>query len=440
MNLFRSALAAALVAAAGVPYSAHAQVAQAQLERVSERAADRGAAEHTIAPLVERLRPTVVNIQALHGAKGGDDGRSLGSGFVLDPSGLVVTNAHVIEGATDVRVVLWDKRTLRARVVGKDARTDLALLKVERAKDLPSVTFGDSDAARVGDVVIAIGNPFGLGSSVTSGILSATERHLGTGPYDELLQTDAPINPGSSGGPLFNARGEVIGISTAIVENGQGIGFAVPANVARQVIGQLKAKGYVTRGYLGVDIQDLTPELATAFDAPSVAGALVAHVDDGSPAARAGLRVGDVIVGFGDRAIETSARLPRYVSQTEPGRRVVVAYLRDGKRLSKEVTVERLKDEGKPELVRTAAAATRPRAIGIDVEARGKEVLVTRVDPSGLLGASLATGDIILDVDRAPVRSKTDLEAAVKKHGKSGTPLLLRVRRGETTVFVPVDL
>ncbi len=390
------------------------------------------------APLVERLRPTVVNIQAVGDAEA--DESSLGSGFFVDASGLIVTNHHVIASASEVRVVLADRRTLRARVIGRDSRTDLALLRVERApRALAAAPLGDSDALRVGEPVIAIGNPFGLGSTVTAGILSATERNLGNGAMGEMLQTDASINPGSSGGPLFNARGEVIGISTAVVENGQGIGFAIPVNTARGVIEQLRRHGYVVRGYIGVDVQDLTPELARAFGAPSGGGALIAAVDGGGPAAAAGLRVGDVIVDWGGRAVDASTRLPRWVSETRPGTRVPLALLRQGERRDLTVRVATLRGDGKGEAPagRTAARADRP--IGIDAEPHaGGGLVVTRVDPKGSLATALAVGDEILDVDHAPVADVAALAKAVRAHGRG--PLLLRVRRDGVTVFVPVDL
>jgi serine protease Do len=398
--------------------------------------ADRGRAEdESLAPLVERLRPAVVNIQALHG-DGADDGRSLGSGVIVDDTGLVLTNHHVVDGAAAVRVVLADRRSVRARVVGRDELTDLALLQIPDAAALPTVTFGDSDGVRAGDRVFAIGNPFGLGSTVTAGILSATDRHLGAGAYDGLLQTDAPINPGSSGGPLFNARGEVIGISTAVVENGQGIGFAIPANTARDVLTHLRRRGYVVRGSLGVGIQDVTPELAALFGAPAAGGALVANVDDGSPAARAGFRVGDVIVKYGEQPIVASARLPRLVEQTPPGKRVRIELLRDGRRKVKLVEIARHRggETGKP----LPARAEEPAGPGVSTQSRGGEpgIVVTDVDPRGPFAAALAPGDVILDIDRHPVEEPAELTRRLSK----GHAALLRLRRGDTTVFVLVDL
>jgi serine protease Do len=385
-------------------------------------------------PLVEKLRPSVVNIQAVQG-----EDASLGSGFFVEPE-LIITNHHVVEGAGEVRVVLADRRTLRAKVIGRDKRTDLALLRVERApKTLIPLPLGDSDSLHVGEPVIAIGNPFGLGSTVTAGILSATGRNLGDGVMAELLQTDASINPGNSGGPLFNARGEVIGISTAVVENGQGIGFAIPVNTARGVIQQLASRGYVVRGWIGVDVQDLTPELARAFSAPPSGGALVSAVDQSGPAASAGLQVGDVVVGWSDKAVGDSARFPRWVSETRPGSRVALTVLRKGERRQVTVKVATLRGDngGPPEVEPTPASTKRP--IGIDAEpSAGGGLVVTRVDPKGSLATAIAVGDEILDVDRQRVTTVDGLEKAVRSH--RGGPLLLRVRRDAATVFVPVDL
>jgi serine protease Do len=401
----------------------------------------------SLAPLVDTLRPGVVNIQAIHAVPAGkhaasdtEPSRSLGSGFVVDEQGHVVTNAHVVAGATEVRVVLHDRRTMRATVVGRDTRSDVALLILVGAKDVPTVKIGDSDALRVGDQVIAIGNPFGLGNTVTAGIVSAKERQLGEGALDEMIQTDASINPGNSGGPLFNARGEVVGISTAVLESGQGIGFAVPMNTAKPVIHQLRKSGKVVRGWIGVGIQDVTPELAAVFRAPA-RGALVASIDPGSPAARAGLAVGDVIVSFDGRPIEASARLPRYVGETTPGRAAEMVVLREGAKRVLRVNVIR-GDEEKPS-ARTAEPEkrTRGRDLGIEVAPSATKnggVVISSVDPRGPASGSLSPGDVVLDVNRRAITTAAQLETAVKAHASG--PLLLRVRRGGTTVFVPISL
>lgn len=276
------------------------------------------------------------------------EAQSLGSGFIIDPKGYIVTNNHVIEGATEIQVILSDKTTLAAKVVGKDTKTDLALLKVETDKTLPSVTFGDSDKARVGDWVIAIGNPFGLGGTVTAGIISARARNINAGPFDDFIQTDASINRGNSGGPLFNLLGEVVGINTAIFSpsgGSVGIGFAVPANLAKPVIDQLKEHGRTFRGWLGVKIQTVTDEIAESLNMKKAKGALVADVTADGPAAKAGLKTGDVILTFDGKTVEEMRYLPRMVAETAIGKAVKITFLRDGKERSSSVTLGELQEE-----------------------------------------------------------------------------------------------
>jgi serine protease Do len=397
----------------------------------------------SLSELVEHLRPAVVNVQAIHGVPASPGGvaahvssRSLGSGFLIDSSGIIVTNAHVVSDASTVRVVTYDQRDWRARVLGKDTRSDLAVLQLDNASDLPTVSLGSSDALRVGDPVFAIGNPFGLGSSVTSGILSAKERNLGGGAYEEMLQTDAPINPGNSGGPLFDEEGRVIGISTAILENGQGIGFAIPIELARDVVDQLRRRGTVQRGWIGVGIQDVTPDLSRAFHAPAGTGALVATVDKDGPADAAGLHIGDVIVEFDGREIVDSSRLPRYVATARPGTRAEVAFLRDGDRVERFVDVRELDGGGKPP---PKAPEAKPlRGLGLSVTPRDGSLTIDAIDPASAAVGALAVGDTLLDVDRKSVSSKEELDAAVEAHRGAG-PLLVRIKRGELTVFVPID-
>ncbi len=266
--------------------------------------------------------------------------QSLGSGFIIDKDGYIITNNHVVEGADEIRVKLADKREFRARVVGRDPKTDLALIKISSVfKDLPTLPLGDSDKIRVGDWVLAIGNPFGLEHTVTQGIISATGRVIGSGPYDNFLQTDAPINPGNSGGPLINLKGEVIGINTAIIASGQGIGFAIPSNMAKSVISQLKEKGKVTRGWIGVSIQSLTPELARSFGLKETKGALVADVEPGGPADLAGIKRGDIIISFNEIEIKEMSDLPRIVAETPIGKTVNVKIIRNGKEKVLRITI-----------------------------------------------------------------------------------------------------
>src|SRR5437870_3547262 len=273
--------------------------------------------------------------------------RSMGSGFIINPNGYIVTNNHVVDGATQVQVKLSDGRELPAKVVGRDSKTDIALLKVE-ASGLTVIPLGDSSASQVGEPVMAIGNPFGLDQTVTTGIVSATGRAIGSGPYDDFIQTDASINPGNSGGPLINARGQAIGINTAIFSQtggSVGVGFAIPVNLAKTVIAQLASTGHVERGWLGVRLQRVTPALAKSFNLPEAQGALVTDVQSDSPAAKAGLRSGDVIVAYNGRKVARSEDLPRVVATTAIGQEVPITVLRDGQRMTLQTRVARVHDE-----------------------------------------------------------------------------------------------
>ncbi len=265
--------------------------------------------------------------------------QSLGSGFIIHATGLILTNNHVIEEANKIKVTLQYEREFEARVIGRDPKTDLALIKVEANVALPTVPLGDSNALRIGEWVLAIGNPFGLSHTVTAGIVSAKGRVIGAGQYDDFIQTDASINPGNSGGPLFNTRGEVVGINTAIIAGGTGIGFATPVNLVKELVPQLHAQGVVTRGWLGVMIQKVTPELARAFDLPKAQGAIVADVVSDSPAAQGGLQQGDIITGFDGSDIQDMHELPRVVAKTEVGKNVEVRILRQGKVKTLSVTI-----------------------------------------------------------------------------------------------------
>jgi serine protease Do len=257
---------------------------------------------------------------------------SLGSGFIIDRDGLIITNNHVVERADEIRVRLVDGREFTARVIGRDPKTDLALIKISSLfKDLPVLPLGDSDKIRVGDWVLAVGNPFGLENTVTQGILSARGRDLGAGPFDNFLQTDAPINPGNSGGPLVNLKGEVIGINSAIIAAGQGIGFAIPSNIAKEIVTALREKGKIMRGWIGVSVQAITPEVAATLGLHDTQGALVAGVVSGGPAEKAGIRKGDIIIAFNDKTISKATDLPSAVAKIQPGKEVAVKVLRSGK-------------------------------------------------------------------------------------------------------------
>ncbi|MFL5206074.1 MAG: Do family serine endopeptidase, partial [Microvirga sp.] len=272
---------------------------------------------------------------------------SLGSGFVIDPSGIVVTNNHVIGDANDISVIFPDGTRLKAEIVGKDSKVDMAVLKVKSDKPLKAVKFGDSDSIRPGDWVMAIGNPFGLGGSVTAGIVSARGRNIESGPYDNYIQTDASINKGNSGGPLFNMNGEVIGINTAILSptgGSVGIGFAVPASTAVPIIDQLRQFGETRRGWLGVRIQNVDDATAEALNLGTARGALIAGIDEKGPAKPAGLEVGDVIVRFDGKEVKDSRDLPRIVASSPVGKAVDVAIVRKGQEMTKQVTLGRLED------------------------------------------------------------------------------------------------
>src|SRR6266446_3201813 len=328
--------------------------------------------------LARTLKPAVVNISTkrvdksnqffdqFFGGRPRRAVRSLGSGFVINPSGLIVTNNHVVDGATEIKVTLADGRELPGRVLGRDPKTDIALLKVD-ATGLLVIPLGDSSRLQVGEPVMAIGNPFGLEQTVTTGIVSATGRVIGEGPYDDFIQTDASINPGNSGGPLINARGEVIGINTAIFSQSGGsvgIGFAIPVNLAKPVVTQLASAGHVTRGWLGVGIQPLTADLAKSFRLTRTDGALVTSVTEGSPAAKAGLKEGDVIVEYDGRPVGRAGDLPRAVAETPLGREVPLTVARDGKTLTLRATIAKLAE---PQEQRTAQTAGRS-ALGLAVQ------------------------------------------------------------------------
>jgi len=374
--------------------------------------------------------------------------RSLGSGFVIDPAGFIITNNHVVEKADQIQVKLSDGATLDAKVVGKDPKTDLALIKVEPKTPLTSLALGDSDKAEVGEWVVAIGNPFGLGGTVTQGIISAKGRVIGAGPYDDFIQTDASINPGNSGGPLLNMAGEGIGINTAIVSGGAGIGFAIPSNLAREILPQLKEKGSVTRGWIGVTIQEVTPELAKSFGLKEPAGALVADVMKGDPADAAGIKVGDVIVKFGDRQIHNSNELPRVVSNIPVGQRVNVTVIRNGKQMVIPVTVGKY-PEGKPtplgesetgtDLGMTVRELTPQLARQLGLPATSG-LVVTDVNGGGLAAeAGIQPGDIIREINRKQVKTVKDYQQIVGR-AKPGDTLLLLVQHGDMTAFRAITM
>ncbi len=382
---------------------------------------------------------------------------SLGSGFVIDAAeGLIVTNTHVIEGADEIIINFSDGSRLKVdRVVGKDGKTDLALLKVTPKKPLTAVSFGKSDAIRVGDWVMAIGNPFGLGGSVTVGIISAKARDINSGPYDDYLQTDAAINKGNSGGPLFNMNGEVVGVNTAIISptgGSIGIGFAVPSDIALPVIEQLKLYGETRRGWLGVRIQSVSEDIAETLGVAENSGALVAGVTPESPAAQAGIEAGDLILKFDSKEVTSMRGLPRIVAQTPIGKTVEVEALRKGERKSFKVVVGRLSEDEKPDAPATSDTRSEDKAtpggglIGLKVtpltdelrrkhglDKRIKGLLVTEADPqSPAAQKGVKAGDVIVEAAQDQVANVEDLVKSIEKVRRTGLKaVLLRVEDGK---------
>jgi serine protease Do len=376
----------------------------------------------------------------------------MGSGFVINPAGYIVTNNHVVEGASEIRVKIDDGRELAGKVVGRDPKTDLALLKVEAA-GLPVIPLGNSSELQVGEQVMAIGNPFGLERTVTTGIVSATGRVIGQGPYDDFIQTDASINPGNSGGPLINARGQAVGINAAIFsQNGGsvGIGFAIPIDQAKAVVTQLAASGKVTRGWLGVTIQPLTPELAQAFKVTGGSGALVASVQESSPAARAGIKAGDVITQYDGRKVAQSADLPKLVAATPVGRQVPVTVVREGKPLSLDIKVAELHEQGPVTAMADQDEAKGP--LGLTVESVTPEtarelklggtrgVLVRGVrSGSPAESAGIRPGDVITELDHQAVADPAQMKRVLDQHQK-GAPVVARLHRDGANLYVAMAM
>jgi serine protease Do len=372
--------------------------------------------------------------------------RSLGSGFVIDGEGYILTNNHVVENADEVIVRLDNEQEHKATVVGKDPKTDLALLKLDGVSGLTAVPLGDSDKLRVGEWVMAIGNPFGLDHSVTSGIVSAKGRFIGAGNYDDYIQTDAAINPGNSGGPLINLKGEVVGINSAIFSRtggNIGIGFAIPVNLAKELVPQLREKGKVTRGWLGVLIQKVTPEIAESLGLEQARGALVADVVANGPAAAAGVKVGDVITEFDGHTVNESNELPMLVARTPLGKEVQLKVMRDKEPQDLSVTIAELQDEemqvarggDSEKLGLTVQTLTPEIADNLGVE-EAKGVVVTAVESGSPADeAGLRRGDVILEVNRQAVDDADAYRGALKKVEK-GKNVLFLVRRGDNTIFL----
>lgn len=456
-------------------------------------------APDSFAPLVEKLMPAVVNISTTQKVQvrsnpfnfqfrgpngqefdpfkefferfgqqqGGGKVRerevtSLGSGFVVDPSGYIVTNNHVIAEADEIMVNFADDTQLEAKIVGRDPKTDLALLKVEPNGKLPSLTFGDSDKMRVGDWVIAIGNPFGLGGSVSAGIISARSRNINAGPFDDFLQTDAAINRGNSGGPLFNINGEVIGVNSAIYSptgGNVGIGFAIPSTLAEPVLGQLREFGRTHRGWLGVKIQPVTDEIAESLGLKRTQGALVLEVNDDSPAKEAGVLEGDVILRFNGERIKEMRQLPRLVAEAKVGSESKLTVWRDGREKQLSITLgelEAYEEAQNGEEGGDASSAGEPKSqtvsglkllelndaarkqFGYDKKVTG--VLVAEIDDkSDMIGRNIRPQDLITHVNQQAVKSIADFKKLMKAQRESGRQYaLIRIRRSNGMAFVTI--
>jgi serine protease Do len=404
------------------------------------------------------------------GGQGGPDNsdrtvNSMGSGFIIDASGVVITNNHVVEGADAIEVRLQDGTVLKAELKGRDPKTDLAVLHVKSDKPLPTVAFGNSDQLRIGEWVMAIGNPFGLGGSVSLGIVSARNRDINAGPYDDFIQTDAAINKGNSGGPLFNMAGEVVGINTAIFSptgGSVGIGFSVPANTAKGIVAQLDKYGETRRGWLGVKVQTVTDDIAESMGLPKTSGALVADVTEGSPGKAAGLEAGDVITSFNGIPINEMKELPRAVAATEIGKEAIVKAYRKGKEMEFKVVIGRLEDGEKKMAEEDSKAAESAPAtatlLGMTISSLNDELrakfktdekvkgaIVTELSPDGLAGEKgVEVGDVVIEAGGKAVEGASDVSdavAAAEKAKKSSVLLLIsKAGRDGDTRFIALKV
>ncbi len=390
---------------------------------------------------------------------------ALGSGFIIDPSGYIVTNNHVIDGADEITVILQDDTNLPAKLIGRDKKTDLALLKVESKKPLASIGWGDSDKVRVGDWIVAIGNPYGLGGSVTAGIISARSRDINSGPYDEYLQTDAPINRGNSGGPMVNMDGEIVGVNTAIFSpsgGSIGIGFAIPSSLAKNIVEQLRDHGKIKRGWLGVHIQTVTQDIADGLGLGKPRGALISSVSPDGPGAKAGIQQGDVVLTFDGKEVSDMHRLPLMVAETEVEKTVPITVFRKGQEVSLKVKLGELKGkEAEDDSKKDEDAAPEPATpnveklgdLGIsiaplndtvrkrfDIDKGVKGVVVTAVsDDSIAADSGIEIGDVISEAGQQEVKSTKALAEQVKTAKKDSKPLLLLINRKDDLRFVAIS-
>jgi serine protease Do len=415
----------------------------------------------TFAKLADAVKPAVINVATQSKTGGrtapeehfGEDlfrrffgdapdrlpRRSLGSGVIIDPSGIALTNAHVIDNASQIEVMTLDGSKYGAKVLGVDKKTDLAVLRIGNGKaDFPALRLGDSNETRVGDWVVAIGSPFGLQATVTAGIISAKARHIGAGPYDDFLQTDAAINPGNSGGPLVNLRGEIVGINTAVVRGGSGIGFAIPSSLVKRVSAELTAKGKVTRGWLGVSLQPLTSELAASFGARDRKGALVAEVVSDSPAAAAGVKSGDIILQVNGEKVDDPGDLARAVAAAAPGQTAKVKVWRDGQERALDI---RLTEQPGERQAATLGLTVRPvtAEVARELELPSTEgVLVDSVaSGSAAEKAGIRRGDVIREIDRKPVKTTADFDRLARATRREH-PTTVKLQRGPTSLYVAI--
>jgi serine protease Do len=434
-----------------------------------------GSTPASFSDLTERVKPAVVNISTTKTLKGSGQGspfgrrspfndyfgddffnrffgdipqrdfkqRSLGSGFIISNDGYIFTNNHVVENTDKILVKISDGKEYEAKIIGTDSKTDIALIKIKPDNGLPTVEIGDSDALRVGEWVIAIGNPFGLAQTVTAGIVSAKGRVIGAGAYDNFIQTDASINPGNSGGPLFNMQGKVIGINTAIVAQGQGIGFAIPINMAKSILADLKTKGKVTRGWLGISIQDISDDIAKSMNYKSNAGVLVTDVFKGDPADKAGIKVGDIITEINGKPIKDSHDLLLTTASLQVGEKAKVKALRDGKEMMFQVVIAERKDH--PEVVLSnktegqfgisAQEISKEIAEQLGVSGEGGVIITGVEEGSPADNVGLQARDIILQINKIKIKSLKDFNTEIKKAADKKSVILL-IKRGKSNFFV----
>ncbi len=463
------------------------QVASAQTREAANPQNDEPVVElndglQSFAGLVKRLKPAVVNISAtsvvsntsgqgfvFESPFGENDPfgeffnkffqqipnqefrqQGLGSGFIVSEDGYVVTNNHVVDRARDIEVVLDGGDKYKAEVVGKDPRTDIAVLKINPKRKLQAIGFGDSDKLEIGDWVIAIGNPFGLGHTVTAGIVSAKGRSLGMGNYDDFIQTDAPINPGNSGGPLFNLNGEVVGVDTAIVAGGQGIGFAIPAKMVSHVVDQIRTNGKASHGWLGVMVQPITPEIAEGMKLSDLKGALVADVSPGGPADKAGVRRGDIIVALNGKEVDSVSQLTNSVGVVQPGTKETLKVVRDGEEREIGVKIGELPENtsgggdrseraSEEKLGLTVQGITPQIANRLNLD-ESTGVVVTNVAPGSIAQeAGFRPGDVIVEINNKPVENVNDYNKQTAKLEKGHSTLFL-VKRGENTIYLAMKI